>query len=531
MSSNSEDARPSLRVFVGALATETNTFSPLPTGVASFAEEELFRAGEHPAAPTGSLFSAPLYAAREAARDPLRAARWLVREGLVASAQPAGRVARAAHAALRDELLEDLRRALPVDVVLLGLHGAMVAEGEDDVEGDLLARAREIAGPRAVIGAELDPHAHLSAAMVARADVLVAFRLYPHTDALERARELALLCERAALRASEPVAAAARCRLVVPFHTSREPAAGLVARARALEEPGGGALSVSIIHGFALGDVRDMGTQVLVYCDARDGSAAAARARAAALARALADEVVAQRDALAVRYLPVDEALDEALSGAAGTVALADRADNPGSGAPGDSTFVLRRLLERGVVRASVGPVWDPGAVRVAFEAGEGARLAMRVGGKCGACSGPPLDLRVTVAALRRAMTMSALDGTPLPVGDAAWLRVWGLEGGSSGGGAAGGAGAEDADAAVNVVVISQRRQAMGTDVFTNLGLDLASQRVVVVKSAQHFYASFSKVCGRVIYVGAPGAASPRLDELRYERIERPLWPLDKDHL
>jgi microcystin degradation protein MlrC len=537
------DARPVLRVFVGALATETNTFAPLPTGLADFAEEELFRAGAHPAAPTGSLFSAPLYAAREAAADPRRAARWLVAEGLVASAQPAGRGARAGYEALRDELRADLRAALPVDVALLGLHGAMVAECYDDVEGDLLARVRALVGPRAVVGAELDPHAHLSAAMVAHATVLVAFRLYPHTDALERGRELAALCEAAALGRAAPVAAIADARLVVPFHTSREPAASLVQRTRALEGRGG-VLSVSVIHGFALGDVADMGTRVLVYCDAASGTDAdaavargadAARAQAAALAGDLVAEIIGLRDALAVRYLGVDEALNAALEIDDGAPAvIADRADNPGSGAPGDSTFILRRLLERrGAARAAVGPIYDPGAVRIAIAAGEGARLDMRIGGKIGACSGAPLDLRVTVAALRRSMTMSSLDDTPLPVGDAAWLRVWGFAGSESGGGSGGGDGSGGGNgsgaAAIDVVIISQRRQAMGTDVFTNLGVDLAAQRVVVVKSAQHFHSAFSRVCRRVFYCGAPGAASPRLDELRYTRISRPKWPLDAD--
>src|SRR5690606_36098293 len=105
-------------------------------------------------------------------------------EGMVAGAMPAGLTTRYAYETLRDELLDDLRRAGPVDIALFGLHGAMAADGYDDCEGDLLRRAREIVGPDTVIGAELDPHCHLCATMTQAADFLVCLKEYPHTDIL-----------------------------------------------------------------------------------------------------------------------------------------------------------------------------------------------------------------------------------------------------------------------------------------------------------------------------------------------------------
>lgn len=480
-----------MRIFTAALATETNTFAPVPTGLASFKDREYFAAGQHPDHLTGS--AGPLWALREVAA----AKGWTVIEGMVASAQPGGTTTRQAYETLREELLADLRAALPVDMALIGLHGAMVADGYDDCEGDLLARVREIVGPDAVVGAELDPHNHLSEAMVRHTDVLVSFKEYPHTDMLPRGRELVALCEAAAQRRIRPVAAVVDCQMVVPFHTTRQPARGLVDRIQAMEGRDG-VLSISITHGFSLGDVPDMGTKVLVYCD---GDAAQAQT----LARQLADEIISLRDQLAVRYLSIDEALDEALAFDGAPVVLADRADNPGSGAPGDSTFILRRMLERGITGASIGPMWDPVAVRTAFEAGEGARLSLRVGGKIGPASGDPLDVDCTVKALRTEHRMTGLGGSPIAVGDAAWVETSGID----------------------IVLISLRRQATGTDVFTDLGCELASRKIVVVKSAQHFHASFSKVAQQVLYVGAPGAATPFLHTLAYRKIQRPKWPLD----
>ena len=479
-----------MRVFTGGLATETNTFAPMPTGLASFRDRGYYPAGKHPEELT--FFAGPLHAARRRAK----ALGWDVVEGMVAAAQPSGTTTRAAYETLRDELLGDLRGAGKVDMVVLGLHGAMVADGYDDCEGDLLARIRAIVGPETVIGAELDPHNHLTPEMLASADLLIAFKEYPHTDILERALELVDLCAAQVEGRIQLVGAAVDCEMLVTMHTSHDPARSFVDRIQALEGKDG-ILSISISHGFAWGDTEHMGTQVLVYAD---GDAA----KAQALARRLADELIGMREALGVRYPSIDEALDEALAFDGGPVVLADGADNPGGGAAGDSTFVLRRMLERGVANACLGPLWDPVAVRIAFDAGVGATLMMRIGGKISALSGDPVDALCTVKALMPEMKMTGLAGTPMAMGDSALVETAGIE----------------------IVLITLRNQAMGTDLFTQLGCDIANKKIIVVKSSQHFYASFSKVAKHVIYVGAPGAVTLDLNTLPYRKVRRPKWPL-----
>jgi microcystin degradation protein MlrC len=211
------------------------------------------------------------------------------------------------------------------------------------------------------------------------------------------------------------------------------------------------------------------------------------------------------RDRLAVPQPGIDAALDAALACAGGPVVLADGADNPGGGAAGDSTFILRRMLERGIADACLGPLWDPGAARIAFDAGVGARLPLRIGGKIGPLSGDPVDAEVTVLALMREMTMTGLAGTPASLGDCALVDAGGVQ----------------------VVLASVRNQAIDTDLFTQLGIDLAAKKIVIVKSSQHFFASFSKVARQVIYVGAPGVVTGDLKSLPYRKIQRPKWPLD----
>ena len=479
-----------MRVFSGALATETNTFAPMPTGLASFGDRGYFPAGQHP--DHMLYFSGPLWAARlRGARDGLD----LV-EGMVAGAQPSGITTRHAYETLRDELLRDLRAALPVDMVLLGLHGAMVADGYDDCEGDLLASVRQIVGPAVVVGAELDPHNHLSQAMLANANLLVCYKEYPHTDVKERAIELVDLCAALVEKRIRPTLAVVDCEMIVLVHTSRDPARAFVDRIQALEGKNG-VLSISVTHGFPWGDVADMGTKVFVYTDNDP-------ALAATLARQLANELIAMREQLAPPYPDVNTALDQALAFDGGPVVISDGADNPGGGAASDSTFILQRMVERGITNAALGPLWDPIAVRIAFDAGVGAKLPLRIGGKISPLSGAPMDLQCTVKTLTPALVQTGLSNTPTPMGDCALVEANGIE----------------------ILLCTLRNQAMGTDLFTGAGCDIAQRKIIVVKSSQHFYASFSKIARHVIYADAPGSVARDLNTLPYAKVKRPKWPL-----
>ncbi len=487
-----------MRVFSGSLSTETNTFAPMPTGIASFKDRGYYKAGQHP--DHLSFFAAPLWAARlRAKQQPEK--NWVLIEGMVAGAQPSGITTRIAYETLRDELLADVRCALPVDIVLLGLHGAMVADGYDDCEGDLLAQVRALVGPDVVVGAELDLHNHLSAAMVAHTNILVSFKEYPHTDVLERGFELVDLCVATWEGRIKPTPAVADCQMICTIHTSRQPARAFVDRLQALEGRDG-VLSISLTHGFPWGDVPDMGTKMLVYVDGLEN--AEASAQASALARQLANELIGMRDLLEAPHPSVDQALDKALAFTDGPVVLSDGADNPGGGAAGDSTFFLRRLVERNITDVALGPLWDPGAVRIAFDAGAGTTLMMRLGGKISALSGDPIDLPCKVKALLPDMIMTGLSGAPVAMGDSALIDFHGIE----------------------IVLITLRNQAMGVDMFTQLGCDLSSKRIIVVKSSQHFYASFMTIGKHVIYAAAPGAVTIDLNALHYQKILRPKWPL-----
>jgi microcystin degradation protein MlrC len=479
-----------MRIFTASLATETNTFAPIPTDLRSFQDAGLYPPGAHPAGPT--LTTSPLWILRQRASPDLE-----VVEGTCAWAEPAGTVARAVYEELRDRILGELEAALPVDAVVLGLHGAMVAHGYDDCEGDLLARVRKRIGPEVPIGAELDPHCHMTDRMVAAADLLICYKEFPHTDFVERAEEVVDLTLRTARGEIRPRMSLYDCRMIGSFPTSREPMRSFVDEIKALEGKDG-ILSISIAHGFPFGDVPGMGTKVLVVSDAH-------AELGALLAKELGERLFAMRGQTAPPFLGVGEGIDRALAIDGGPVVIADPSDNPGGGAPSDATAILRALIERRIEDAAIGPIWDPIAAQFCIAAGEGARLALRFAGKTGPASGQPIDAEVLILHAVRGATQTFGQST-VDMGDCAAVRVGG----------------------VDVVLTTRRRQALGTDLFGNLGIDLAAKKIVVVKSTNHFHASFAPIAKEVLYVDSGGPLPRDLRTLPFRKIERPKWPFDE---
>lgn len=201
------------RLFIGGIATETNTFSPVPTTMSDFETVGIY-AGTATQRPP-QHFTAPLHVWRANAE----AEGIEVIEGLMAAAQPGGTTLAPVWHELRDRLLADLREAGPLDMMLLNLHGAMIAADEFDCEGALLEAVREIC-PDAVIGCELDLHCHLTQRMMQAADLIVPYKEYPHTDIVPRAEDLWSLALRTRRGELRPTGATAECYMLSVWHTT-----------------------------------------------------------------------------------------------------------------------------------------------------------------------------------------------------------------------------------------------------------------------------------------------------------------------
>jgi microcystin degradation protein MlrC len=482
-----------MRIFAATLATETNTFSPLPTSIEGYKEGVWLRPGEHPNdAPR--MCTAPLLVARQ------RAAKenFTLIEGSCFAASPAGTTNKADYETMRDEILDQLKKALPLDGVLLGLHGAMVAHGYDDVEGDITERVRVIVGPNTVIGVELDPHCHLTLKRLRNADITILYKEFPHTDVVDRAEDLLTLVLKTIRKEIKPTQSLYDARQIGSYPTTLPLMRAFVDKTAAMEGKNG-VLSISIGHCFPYADVPEMGGRILVITDNN-------KPQADKLATEIGEEFVSMRGRTAPDYLEVDQAITTGLASNAFPVVMADPADNAGGGAPSDNTTILKRLIERDVQDAALGPIWDPIAVRLCFDAGLGATFNLRFGGKIGPTSNTPVDAQVTVIGLARDCYQS-FGPAQAELGDCAAIRIGGVE----------------------VVLETKRNQALGLELFRNVGIEPTEKKLVVVKSTNHFMAAYGPIAKKVLYIDADGPIPRDYRKIPYTRINRPIWPLDAE--
>jgi len=480
-----------MRCYCATLIHETSRWSPIPTDLDSYREVFLY-------APTtgegAHLRDQTLVGVNWS--EILRGRGHDVAVGLLACAQPGRPTGADAYAFLKNEIIESLKRSLPVDAVLLFLHGAQVADGVEDCAGDILKAVRELVGPRMPVGVVFDLHGNISDDMVAHSDALLSCLEYPHGDFGSRAHELVVILEKVVAREIRPVAYRRRVPMLGTYYTTQQPMRDLVDWAKGFEGRDG-ILAVSVTHGFAWSDVSDCGASVIVCADGD-------RDAAERVGDIIADRYFALRDQIRAPRLSAEEAVDRALAISSHPVVIADTADNPGGGAAGDSTFLLKALLDAKAKGSAIGMIWDPVAVAFAKKAGIGAKLPLRIGGKAGPASGPPIDLDVKVLAYREDATQMA-QGMRSAIGPAAVVQASGIK----------------------IVICAQRQQVFDTACFEEFGVRIADCRIVVVKSHQHFHEKFAPIAAKVFYATPPGSVNMNYPEVPFTRIVRPLYPID----
>jgi microcystin degradation protein MlrC len=485
-----------VRFFVAMVSHETNTFSPIRTDRGQFEARDLRYGGEilETYRGTGTCLGGMI--------DATAARGVTLVPSLAASASPAGRVSKEFYAEARDRLVADLRAAGPLDGVLLDLHGAMVVEGVDDGEGDLLQAVRATVGA-VPIAVTLDFHANVTRAMAATATLLHGYKTYPHVDMDARGREAAGRLADVAAGRIRPAVAYRQPPILPPIAgqlTSRGPMRRLYDLADAMEARPR-VLSISVFAGFPLADIPDAGLSIYVVTDGDQ-----------ALADALADELAAAAWAWRREFLhtavPVKDAVARALALDGQPVVLADIADNTGGGAAGDTTEILRELLRVGARGTTVACLWDPAAVRACLEAGVGATVSLAVGGKIDPTHGAPLVVS------GRVRTLS--DGRFVHKGP----MFRGLEG------RLGPTAVLDVND-VKIILISHRWQTLDPEMIRFVGIDPLGEKVLVVKSSIHYRAAFEPIARAILEVDAPGLSSSNLTRFTFERVRRPIFPLD----
>jgi len=493
------------RVLTGRFMHETNTFSRVPTDMAAFRRRDYHGENEIPAAFRGtrSALGATFEAAEEFG--------WTLIHPVSASANPSGRVTDDAFETIAALILGAVDDKGPIDGVLLHLHGAMVTDGHEDGEGELLARLRAKLGPQVPVIATLDLHANVTRAMADHASALIAFRTYPHIDMYERAWQGARLLDRAMRGEVRPKTVIARRPMMYGLdhgRTQAGPMAELLARADAIEAAGE-ALAVSVCAGFSRADIRDVGPSVTVTVDLGGGEGANGRGQA--IADSFMDHAWATRGYSSVHMLSVAEAVARARQGKPGDKPLivADYTDNPGGGGYGDATAFLKGLVEGGVERVAFHAICDPEAIQAGMAAGIGATATLTLGGKTDpSLGGGPLTLTGEVVCLSNGRFIAygpMGGGVERNYGPSMVFRVGGID----------------------IVLITNNGQATDLGQFTSLGLDPTRYTTVAVKSMQHFRAAFEPIAREVVLVDTGALCSEIYTPELFTKVRRPVWPLD----
>lgn len=487
------------RVVVGEISHETNTFSPIPTDLGRFAQRSLLYGQDMLDKFSGTHSGIGGYI------DAARAAGVTLVPAVSGSAVPSGTVTREAYEHLVDHLVQTITQARRdgLDGVSLCLHGAMVVEGADDGEGDILRRVRAAAGPDIPVVSSLDLHANMTQDMLDNADCLFGYDTNPHVDSYERAQEaFAALLDIWAGKL-RPVMRLAKTRMMpatINMRTAEGPMVKLFARAREYEaQPG--VRNVSVFGGFPYTDIEFGGLSVLALTDNDPELADRICADIAQLAWDI------RRDFLKELWQPGD-AVQHAMQAKRKPVILADVADNMGGGGSGDTTVLLRALLDAGATNVGFAQIVDPEAVQQCITAGPGGRVSLLLGGKVEPKHGLPVPVTGVVKALTDGTFINKGPmgtGVRSTVGPSAKLLVDGVE----------------------IIVTTNRMAPNDPEIFRHIGIEPTDKQILVVKSRGHFRAAYEPFAAEILEVDCPGFASPNLKHFEYKKARRPLFPLD----
>ncbi len=461
-----------MRIALGGIAIESCTFSPLPSRLNDFT----IRRG------ADFLERYPFLAnyADHIEFVPLLYARSL----------PGGSVEPDVYAAIKAEYLDLLRANGPWDGVYLDFHGAMNVRGMDDAEGDWVTAVRAVVGAQCLLAASFDLHGNISQREVATLDMLTAYRTAPHVDVVEtraKALHMLLTCLENNIR---PERVWIPIPVVLPGEkTSTEWAPGDRLYAALAESDGApGLLDISLLVGYVWAD--EPRASATVIATGTDRAVLEQEAKK-----------VAQRywDArhefqFGVPAGSIDQCIDWGLAALEPCVFISDSGDNPTAGGAGDTNVALAALLAHDVPSAVVASVADAPAIAIMLAAGVGATVEVELGGKLDPFTCRPLPVRGVVRHLAPGENTEAV------------LQVGG----------------------VHVIVTARRRPYHFVADIQRLGVDPLAHKIVVIKIG-YLEPDLKRHAPRAFLALTPGAVDQAIERLPFQRVRRPLFPLDKE--
>jgi len=462
-----------MRVAIGGISHESNTFNPVHTTMDSF----------------------NIFDGRELLKD--EAARFLMDAGIevtptiYASALPSGVVEKETYIRLKEGLLSRVEGVGKVDGVCLILHGALEVQGVGSGESDLVKGVRDVVGEDANISASLDLHGNIAPEFVRATNILTAYRTAPHRDVAETKVRAASLLLGSLKRRTKPVSVMVNPPVLLPGElvvTDIEPASSLY---RDLEKIDGplGILNASMLVGMAWADTPNSCASAIVV--AEEDHAEKAYESACEIAEAYWNR--REKFRYEVEVGSIDETIKMAKESLKKPVFISDSGDNVTAGAAGDIPLFVEQLLAMGVTDAVVAGILDPEAVELCKAAGVGARLRIEIGGKIDKINAYPIEVD------GRVMNISK-DGVAFRTGG------------------------------IDIILMSRPRAFISPDSLRTYGIEPLTRKIVVVKLG-YLFPELKKIAALELMALSPGYTNLMIDRLSYRRVRRPLFPLDKEFL
>ncbi len=493
------------RIAVGGILHESNTFSKDKTDLQDFAGRLITRGDEIIAEFAKSAHEVGGYieGAEEYGLELVPT--------MVANATPAGPVTDRALDALTDELIDRLKKAQPLDGLLLALHGAMVVESHLDGDAEVLRRLRKALGNDLPIVVTHDAHANVAEQEIDLSDALVIYKEVPHIDQRERGLQAARIMSRIVRGEVKPVQAIRKPPLLynILYHnTKREPMLPLVEEARRLERENPKILAVSVPVGYQYADVPQMGPSVVVVTD--DDRELAERE-----AKRLGEMMWEHRHVMQLNLPDAAEGVRQAVASNEAPVVLVEMGDNIGGGSAGDSTFILGELLKQGA-KGYVSEMYDPDAVQKAVAAGIGGTFDSLVGGRTDNLHGEPVRIRGKVKLIYDGEYVEpAVRHGGRRYLDQGLTAVIHVEGSTQ-------------DLPNIVLLNSKRHTPFSLGQLTSAGIDPTRQKILVVKAAVAFRAAYEPIAARIIEVDTAGLTAVNPKRFTYRHARRPMHGLEQ---
>lgn len=425
-----------------------------------------------------------------------------------------GPVEQACFDALAQELLDQLKAAMPVDGVILPLHGSLIAEHNSDTEGYLLEEIRKIVGDTIPIAIGLDLHANVTRKMVTHCNILTAFRTTPHIDQFEAGQRAANLLHRALQEEVYPQLVLARLPMLDALdrgrtQSSSSPLPQLLQQVTPLEvDNNNPLLEISLHAGYAWQDSAEAGPSVVVTYN---NTGKTARDEAQATANRFIKKIWDTKDYRSVELISIDKAIAQARAVQPDTkpLLIGEYTDNPGAGGYGDCTHLLKAMLAADLNQAVFFSIADPVAVQQGIAAGEGERVALSLGGKKDPrFSGLPLTVTGTVKSVTDGKYLRKgpfMHGTLGDMGPSLCLGVRGID----------------------IIITTVPTMTDDREQIRIFGIDPETKSILACKAMNHFRADYEPIASKLIYVDAKGICTLDYTQFPYKHLPRPIWPLD----